>query len=151
MNSNLKNKPKHNTALNFNSKAEKSITLFNCIKCGFHAKVMSKIWVEGNENEFVIRLLEIHPQYEKVVEVIGEKINADGKICEELMCGHCGRVGSRKSVSVELLKVFGLDPNEKYEDEDTEEESVEEKEEKPKGIINKIKSKILKGVKGETD
>ena len=76
---------------------------------------------------------------------------ADGKICEELMCGHCGRVGSRKSVSVELLKVFGLDPNEKYEDEDTEEESVEEKEENPQGIINKIKSKILKGVKGETD
>ena len=84
--------------------------LFNCPKCGFHAKAIAKIWVKGFEDEYIIQTQTIHPEKEKIVKNISDnKLSNDGEIIEELICGKCSGPGGLSPVPYEILELYGYD------------------------------------------
>ena len=139
---NNKTNKKPNININFQTKNEKVMKLFNCTKCGFHAKVISKIFIKDHEENCLVRLLEMHPQYHKVAEVLEDNLKTDGEVVEELICGFCGKLGGKKPISVEMLKIYGLDPDMPIIDG----EIIEEKQKfgKIKNIFKTIKNKLNK-------
>tara|TARA_Y100001935_G_C17265438_1_gene488899 strand:+ start:206 stop:577 length:372 start_codon:yes stop_codon:yes gene_type:complete len=102
---------KRNMMLNYQpakQKGEKQIKLFNCHQCGFHEKVMSKMWIEGYEDDVIVQCKSIHPNYVKIEFISNEHLKNDGKIVEELTCGMCGTVGKMLPVTGEILRMFGF-------------------------------------------
>ena len=68
------------------------------------------MWTIDNEDDPIIRFLLIHPQDSYEINTVGKNQKTDDQIYEELICGICGQIGSKKPVNVELLKVMGLSP-----------------------------------------
>ena len=102
---------KRNMMLHYRSaeqSGERLLKLFNCHQCGFHEKVLSKMWIEGYEDEFIIQCKSIHPNFFKVDFVFGDGFKRDGKIIEELLCGVCGTSGQMLPVTDEVLRMFGF-------------------------------------------
>tara|TARA_Y100000768_G_C23559014_1_gene487290 strand:- start:37 stop:495 length:459 start_codon:yes stop_codon:yes gene_type:complete len=131
------NKKKSNVNINFKKLNDDNLDLFNCTSCGFHGKVISKIWVKGYEDDVLVRLIEIHPQYFKESHVLGGNLKRDGEMVEELICGHCGRTGGKQPVSIQLLKLHCLDP-EKPHIIDADVEDIPKEKFTLKKLINKI-------------
>ena len=150
---NIFNKKKPNLNINFKKLNNNDPVLFNCTSCGFHGKVISKIWVKGFEDDVLVRLIEIHPQYFKESEVFGGNLKRDGELIEEFICGHCGRTGSKQPVSIELLKLHGLDP-EKTHIIDAEVEDIPKEKVTLRKLINRILKRFTnfrKGIVNELD
>ena len=103
--------------LNFNypkteDNGEDFIRLFNCYKCGFHSKAISKIYIKGYEDDFIIQLLSFHP--EKPVEKIDiepRKLKNDGILIKDISCGICGKPGKIESIPKDILEAFGFSVN----------------------------------------
>ena len=106
---------KMNMQLRFpkDSKPNDPIDLFNCHKCGFHQKVMSKMWIDGYEEEFILQFKEISPTKEILVHTIGKGFKRDGELKEELTCGMCGSIGRMLPVPEDILDMFGVEKKKK--------------------------------------
>ena len=89
-------------------KAKEPIKLFNCHECGFHEKVISKMWIDGYEDECIVQFKSIHPNFFRVDFIFGESFKMDGKVIEELSCGICGFPGQMLPVADEVLEMFGF-------------------------------------------
>ena len=139
---NIFKKQKANLNINYHTKNDQELHLFNCTECGFHGKVISKMWIKGNEDDVIVKFIEIHPQYFKESAVIGKGFKTDGELVEELICGHCGKTGGKKPVSIALLKLHGLNPDEPI-FVDAEAEYIKDEKYSFKGLLNKIKEKLI--------
>ena len=114
----MKNQSKKNLSFNFKkiesiSKGEHEqqnlIKLFNCHKCGFHSKAISKFFIKGFEDDFFVQLISLHPEKpQKTINLDSRKLTNEGELIEELTCGICGKPGSIESVPEELLQAFGF-------------------------------------------
>ena len=110
------NKPKIGSMkLNFETvpiddiEALEAFDLFHCHKCGFHAKVISLIWIEGYEEDFAAYLKHIKPGKTEFVEKINNvMIPKEGKLVEEILCGNCGRSGQIVPLPKTLLQIHGI-------------------------------------------
>ena len=92
-----------------NSKIE-CVDLFNCFDCGFHGQVISKIWIKGFEDDFIIQLKDIRPEGTFVdMQIDKRKLKSDGEIVEEHICGKCSRPGIIQPVPKEILEMHGFD------------------------------------------
>ena len=102
-------KAKKNITLNFEKSSDNLNTnLFNCFNCGFHGNVISKVWVIGNDEEFIVQLLTIHPESGlKINHIDTKKIDMDGEMMEDLICGICGNPGQIEPVPNDILKAYG--------------------------------------------
>ena len=114
----MKNQSKKNLSFNFKpeERAAKGevehqnlIKLFNCFKCGFHSKAISKFYIKGFENDFIIQLISLHPEKpQKTIDLDSRKLMNEGELIEEVTCGICGKPGTIESVPGELLQAFGF-------------------------------------------
>ena len=103
---------KRNIKFNFNLKNNidyEFVNLFNCSFCGFHEKVISKQWIKGKEEDFIVNLKTINPEG-CTISCISENhtLVNDGEIIEELICGICGTNGRIEQVPKHTLKVNGI-------------------------------------------
>ena len=99
---------KMNMKLSFPEEKQNLTDLFNCPKCGFHQKVIAKIWIKGFQDDFIIQCKIINPNHEKVVLSLGKSLKRDGKMLEELICGICGSNGQMLPVTDEILNIYGM-------------------------------------------
>jgi len=85
------------------------IELFYCHECGFHSKVISVMWIEGDETNTITQLKNIKPGKTEFVEKINQTIfKKEGKLIEENICGNCGKTGSIKTVPKTILELQGV-------------------------------------------
>ena len=114
----MKNQSKKNLSFNFKKNEIKSeevieqknlIKLFNCHKCGFHSKSISKFFIKGYEDDFIVQLISLHPEKpQKTIELDSRKLMNEGELIEEVTCGICGKPGSIENVPEEILNAFGF-------------------------------------------
>ena len=99
-----------NRDINFkqNRKKERYFLFFNCDKCGFHECVIEKYWIQGDMDNFILFIKEIHPYYEKTISVIGDSLKTDGILCSEYICGKCKVPGKMLPVPTFILDTFGF-------------------------------------------
>ena len=99
-----------NMDLNFKkeSKQEETFLFFNCDRCGFHESVIEKYWIKGDMDNFILCIKEIHPNYEKIIETVGEGLKTDGILCTEYICGKCKGLGNMLPVPAFALNMFGF-------------------------------------------
>ena len=70
-----------------------------------------KVWIEGFEDEFVVRLHHIHPEHKETVEHISDNhLKNDGKLIFEPICGKCGKIGHINNVPNDIIKLYGFKP-----------------------------------------
>ena len=103
---------KRNSELNYNVNRydhDNFVNLFNCSDCGFQAKVISKKWIKGSEDEVVVHIQHIHPEGDTLLCIIDDKkLSNDGEVLEELICGACGKNGRMENVPKHVLRLNGF-------------------------------------------
>mgnify|MGYP003979034075 CR=1 FL=1 len=103
---NFKKSKGENTAFN---EQKNSVKLFNCHKCGFHCKAISKKYVKGFEDDFIVQLISLHPEKpQKITDLDSKKLMNDGELIQEVTCGICGKPGTLESIPEEILLAFGF-------------------------------------------
>ena len=114
----MKNQSKGNFSFNFKKleptnpnleQQEKMKKLFNCRKCGFHSKAISKFFIKGYDNDFIVQLISFHPEKpQKIIDLDKRKLKNDGELIQEVSCGICGNLGSIENVPEDILNAFGF-------------------------------------------
>ena len=107
-----------------------TFTLFHCGVCGVHENAYLVCEAVGNDEDKMIKILEILPGKFTIKEVIGS-LPCGSEISETLFCGKCGLSGSWDDVPEMVLEEYGI---EIFDDED--EEVVEEDVQDMVDVIN---------------
>ena len=97
--------------------------LFQCVKCGIHAKAYSLSIAKGDDSKTLVQLLNVLPGKTEVIEVFGEILN-DTEIIETVFCGKCSSAGYWTEIPSYLLEYLGM-----VKPENNNEKSLEQKNE----------------------
>ena len=87
---------------------EKFYSLFHCCSCGFHPTVICETRPKGISEITQIRLLQITPNGQKIVDVLGDKLPNDIETYDTLLCGICGLTGAMGTVPGFVLHMNGI-------------------------------------------
>jgi|TARA_B100001971_G_C18247554_1_gene575488 hypothetical protein len=110
---NLKLTPNNiNWDINLQSNAEKTpareYSLFHCPSCGIHPQVICETHVRGFDDFIQIRLINILPENEEIICVLGDKLPGDVETYDTLICGLCGKPGHIENVPEFVLSMHGI-------------------------------------------
>ena len=109
----------------FNEKIA-TFTLFHCGICGVHENAYMICEAVGNDEDKMIKILEIFPGKFTIKEVIGS-LPCSSELNESLFCGKCGFSGSWTDVPEMVLEENGIEIfYDEYEDEEDVEEDVQD-------------------------
>jgi len=101
------NFPSYTTDDNKENK-DKIYSLFHCCSCGFHPTVICETRPKGISEITQIRLLQITPNGQKIVDVLGDKLPNDIETYDTLLCGICGLTGAMGTVPGFVLHMSGI-------------------------------------------
>lgn len=101
-----------NWDINFPSNTEKTLngeySLFHCFYCGIHPQVICETHVKGFKDLTQIRLINILPDSEEIVCVLGDQLPGDVETIDNLFCGICGKPGHLEDVPEFILIANGI-------------------------------------------
>jgi hypothetical protein len=92
---------------------KREYSLFHCFYCGIHPQVICETHVKGFNDFIQIRLINILPNSEEIMFVLGDQLPKDVETIDYLFCGVCGKPGHMEDVPEFILIANGIiKPNE---------------------------------------